>query len=56
MTVMEGEKGVFEAKILELEPREFVTSQQVGELKNRVEELAAQKRSLENQLKIANDK
>ena len=51
---MEGEKRDFEAKISELESRESVVSQQVGELKTQVEDLVAQKGSLENQINIAN--
>ena len=53
---MEGEKRDFEAKNLELESKESVESQQVGELKTQVEELVVQKGSLENQLNIANEK
>ena len=54
--IMEGEKKDFEARISELESRESAANQQVGELKTQVEELVVQKGSLENQLKIANEK
>ena len=53
---MEGEKGDFEVKISELEWRESTTTQQLGELKARVEYFLAHKGFLENQLKIANEK
>ena len=35
--IMEGEKKDFEARISELESRDFAVSQQVGELKTQVE-------------------
>ena len=54
--IMEGEKKDFEARISELESRESVVSQQVGELKTQVEGMVAQKGSLENQLKVSNER
>ena len=44
--ILEGEKKDSEAKILNLESRESTTSQQVEELKTRVEELVKQKESM----------
>ena len=39
LVIMEGERNDFEAIISQLESKESVASQQVEELKNRVEEL-----------------
>ena len=54
--IMEGERKDFEARISKLELREPTMSQQVGELKNQVEELVAPKGFIENKIKISNER
>ena len=57
VTIMEGEKKDFEDKILELEAQKSAVNRQAGELRTRVDqELEAQNRELEIQLKIANER
>ena len=56
LAIMEGERKDFEARISHLESSKSEESQQVEELKTRVEELVEQKGSMENQLKTANEK
>ena len=53
--IMEGEKKYFEDNISELESRESATSQQMEELRTQVEELVAQKGSLEAQIMVENE-
>ena len=54
--IMEGEKKEFENKILELEAQKSAASRQAGELRAQVEELEEHNRSLETQLKAANER
>ena len=53
---MEGEKRDLEDKISELEAHNSAASRQMRELRTRVEEMEEQNRTLETQLKTANER
>ena len=56
LPLWKGRKWILEDKILELEAQNCATNRQEGDPRTLVEELEAQNRSLETQLKTANER